>query len=156
MPKKKIPIIDYLDILQREWIQFFWAYNTFPKKYREKYLELSKDREIKIVDISTKILVSSIFSDMDILESKFIEVFDGLGEPKFNYRGSDVRDKVHHFNIFYFFVGREVECLDTKEKMKVKKVSPNLNYLIGDSKLDINNISYNFNFKTFKKWVLKF
>tara|TARA_R110000851_G_scaffold327726_1_gene497621 strand:- start:238 stop:708 length:471 start_codon:yes stop_codon:yes gene_type:complete len=156
MAKKKIQIIDYLDILQREWVQFFWAYNSFPRKYREKYLELFKDREIKIIDISSKILVSNIFSDMDVLENKFKEVFTGLGEPKFNYRGDDVKGKIHHFNIFYFFVGEEVKCINTDTKILVKEVSPTLDFLIGDSKIDINNVSYDFNFKIFKQWLKKF
>ena len=73
--KNKISIIEYLNILQKEWVQFFWASNVFPEKYRKKYKDLMVDRKAKIIDITRKIMVSNIFNEISTLEEVFDSIF---------------------------------------------------------------------------------
>tara|TARA_R110000803_G_scaffold210835_1_gene284180 strand:+ start:47325 stop:47792 length:468 start_codon:yes stop_codon:yes gene_type:complete len=155
MSEKKIPILKYLDILQREWVQFFWAYNSFPEKYRDKYKELAEDREFKIVDISKKIHVSSIFNDINVMEQIFNKIFNGIGEPLFTYRSENAKSKIHHFNLSHFFNGREVKHKDKDVYYKAKQVSSDLKTLVGCEHLKVADASYNFEFKTFLEWIMK-
>jgi len=153
MAENKISIIEYLGILQKEWVQFFWAMNTFPEEYKGKYEALVKDREAKIVDITRKILVASIFSDLSIMETTFKSIFNGKGVPNFIYRSEESKEKIHHFNMVYFF--EKARVTDGEYSGVVKCITPDFKTLIVEegSQLQTENVTYNFNFNNFKGWI---
>ena len=156
--KDKISIIEYLNILQKEWVQFFWARNVFPKRYNKKYDDLMSDRKEKIIDITRKIMVSNIFDDISTLESVFDSIFKVGDVPEFLYRNSDTCDKIHHFNMVYFYVNKVVDF--NGESYTVSSLTPDLKQInIGAintdkiSKVFITDVKHNFNFEDFTKWL---
>lgn len=154
--KGKISIREYLTILQKEWVQFFWASNVYPPKYQGKYKELMADRKLKIIDITRKIMVSNIFDDITALEQVFDSIFNGGNKPNFLYRNAETSDKIHHFNMVYFYVNSYVEFED--KHYIVKSISPELTHVIlgtlGDSfTVELESVTHIFEFENFTKWL---
>lgn len=153
--KDKISIIEYLNILQKEWVQFFWAYNVFPERYKGKYKELMDDRKKKIVDITRKIMVSNVFDDINTLEAVFDSIFLDGKKPNFLYRNAETSNKIHHFNMVYFYKGNEVTY--NEFDYTVESISPDLNNLMLNGakpkSVDIESVKHNFNFDKFTKWL---
>ena len=122
---RHLPIYDFLEVLQSEYIQAELRRKIYRKDKDKKYYQRVMDKKkIKIEDLANRNGLPSIFTSKEKLE-KVKDALYNHGEtyPKFFYK-DDVERLELEFKDFinYYSRGSEVKVLVDKDEVKVGKI----------------------------------
>lgn len=103
-------ITDYLDVLQREYISYFFRYRIYPQPYSDRYKEYCRTKREKIEDVSRKSCSPNIFDDI-LVHNMYVEKFiKPFGLPAFEYRDEKSRMIMGKWDKVYFYKKGDCVC----------------------------------------------
>lgn len=118
-------ILDFLDVLQKEYIAAEIRSKVYRKpKDRKYYKKVMNLKKTKIQDISFRNGLSDIFSDTTTL-NKYRENFYNWGLPEFPYRDKSHQDQYFKFDVTNYFSNNADIIVNKKGKELQGKIYSN-------------------------------
>lgn len=113
-PKSRnIPLIDYYQNLQLEFLSYHIRKKIYRKDFSDNYDKICTGKREKILGIASKNLLPSIFSSNEYLKKYLDMIIPEWGIPDFQYKDKAVENKMKKWDIHYYFIkGTSVKFLD--------------------------------------------
>lgn len=108
-----IPLMDYYDILQQEFLSYYMRYLTYDRDVdKQKYFEFCKKKKLTIQNLSRRNCFPSIFDSKDYRDKKLKVFFNESGMPNYLYRDEHQKQHLGFWDkIYYFKQGVDVTYL---------------------------------------------
>lgn len=144
---RDLPITDYLDILQREYVVAEIRHKIYPKIGDKKYWEkVMIGKRKKIEDICFRNKIQNIFNDQAEKERIYLDIYSENGLPNFSYINDDQKFGKGEFpgleetDIFYYYADGADVRVDYSDRKLGKITGKDLDR----SKIfvEINNVEY--------------
>lgn len=112
---RDLPLSSFYSILQLEWLCYHLRRKTYKKDFSKNYDKICETKREKILGVSTKNLLPSIFSDKNQLDKYINILIPDFGIPDFQYRNDEIKQKMRKWDIYYYFSkGVSVKFLDNE------------------------------------------
>lgn len=108
---RNIPLMDYYDVLQFEFLSYYMRYLLYDKREidRQKYFEFCKKKKQTIQNLSLRHSLPNIFTNEEFKLKKLHKFFNESGLPNFVYRDEYQKQHLNFWDkIYYFKQGADV------------------------------------------------
>lgn len=123
---RNIPLTSYYSNLQLEWLSYYIRSKIYRKDFADNYSQICAGKKEKILGISNKNLLPSIFSNKQILDKYLEELIPCFGTPNFQYKNKEVETKMKRWDVFYYFCkGTSIKFIDQEENIKTGVITKN-------------------------------
>lgn len=113
---RNIPLMDYYDILQFEFLSYYLRYITYDRDIdKQKYFEFCKKKKSTIQNLSRRNCFPSIFDNKEFKLKKLNKFFNVSGMPNFLYRDDHQKQHLGFWDKIYYF----------KQETDVTYIKPN-------------------------------
>lgn len=123
---RSIPLMDYYEILQMEFLSYYFRYITYDRdEDKKKYFEFCKKKKGTIEKLAFRNCFPSIFNNADYLEKKMNKFLECDGEcdmPSFTYRDDHQTLHLGYWDkVYYYKSGTPVRYLKSDSEWTVNK-----------------------------------
>ena len=120
---RSIPLMDYYDILQLEFLSYYFRYTLYEKKeFKIKYFEFCTKKKKTIEKLAFRNCFPSIFNNEEYFQKK-LDIFLGeSGMPDFKYRDAHQEKHLSYWDkVYYFQKGVKVDYVKSDLQWIVNK-----------------------------------
>ena len=144
---RKLSLIELLKILQYEYLCCVIREKTYVnEKHKNYWIKIGQFKKEKIVNISSKQSVESIFSSETLMKNMKQVIYSGFGLPAFIYRDEEDRNKQEMWDILNFFYKNDKVTVYT-EKGKREGIIIYVDVNRKTAIVEINSIDETVNFE---------
>jgi len=116
LKSRDLPILDYFNILQREYLVSMLRAKIYQEPWRGRYSQIAEQKREKIDDIATRNTLPSIFDDTQVKREMYKQVYT-KGYPNFIYRDSKDENKRSKYD-FYSYYSPQSDVIVDHDKSK--------------------------------------
>lgn len=101
---RNIPLMDYYDILQFEFLSYYLRYITYDRDIdKQKYFEFCKKKKLTIQNLSRRNCFPNIFDSKEFRDKKLTKFFNESGMPNYLYRDEHQKQHLGFWDKIYYF-----------------------------------------------------
>ncbi len=101
---RSIPLMDYYNILQFEFLSYYMRYLTYEREVdRQKYFEFCEKKKQTIQNLSRRNCFLNIFDSKEYREKKLNKFFNESGMPNYLYRDDHQKQHIGFWDKIYYF-----------------------------------------------------
>ena len=124
MEKRKsrsIPLMDYYEILQLEYLSYYFRYYYYQRKVdKDKYIDFCNKKRDSIEKLALRNCFKSMFADPQTCEKYVNKFFRGQGMPALAYRDEHQHKHLGYWDKHYFLKSDDVFAVYNGEECIVK------------------------------------